>query len=222
MSVWSEAAMIIPTMLGGDWWEITQSLRTSGAWITGTVATLLGGLLIAFIYAAVPFIDRHFERTIMVYSYLGIAVIIFVEVIRRFVFSLQAPWSTTVPPVLFLFMAWVGCSYNIRLRTHLAFNEFRMNMPRKMQFACLTLDAVLWLGFCIIIVVTGMRVTANAADNFQILEGTDNIMKWWFLISLPIAFMMMAGRVIENWYEDYRNLKSGAPLISQAVIGGDA
>lgn len=222
MSVWSEAAAIIPALIGGDWWEISQSLRTNGAWLLGTVVTLLGGVLIALLYTAVPWLDRHLERTVMVYTYLGIAAIIFVEVIRRFVFSVQAPWSTTVPPVLFLVMTWVGCSYNIRLRTHLAFSEFRTNMPRALQFACLTLDAVLWLGFCIIVVVTGLRVTANAADNFQILEGTDNVMKWWFLITLPIAFMMMAGRVIENWYEDYRKMKSGAPLIEQAVIGGDA
>lgn len=221
MSVWSEAFAIVPTLFGGDWWEITQALRTSGAWITGSLFTVIGGLLVMALYNAVPFIERHLERTLMVYSYLGIAVIIFVEVIRRFVFSVQEPWSTTFPPVLFLVMAWVGCAYNIKLRTHLAFSEFRNAMPRPLQFFCLSLDAVLWTVFCIIVVVTSSRVTANAADNFQILEGTDNFMKWWFLITMPIAFVMMAGRVFQNWAEDLRNLKSGAPLISQAVIGGD-
>lgn len=221
MSVWSEALAIFPAVFSGDPFEITSALRTDGAWLTGTLFTVLGGLLVLAVYAAVPFLERHLERTIMVYSYLGIAVIIFVEVIRRFVFSVQEPWSTTVPPVLFLIMAWFGCAWNIKLRTHLAFNEFRINMPRPLQFFCLSLDAVLWLGLCIIVVVTGSRVTANAADNFQILEGTDNFMKWWFLITLPIAFVVMAARVMENWLEDWRNLQSGQPMIAQAVIGGD-
>jgi len=222
MAIWSEALAIFPALLGGDPFAITRALRTDGAWITGTLFTVLGGLLVMWIYTAVPFIERHLERTIMVYAYLGIAMIIFVEVIRRFVFSVQEPWSTTFPPVLFLVMTWFGCAYNIKLRTHLAFNEFRMNMPRPAQFACLTLDAVLWMVFCIIIVVTGSRVAANAADNFQILEGTDNFMKWWFLVTMPIAFLIMAGRVLENWRDDWRNMKSGEPLIKQAVIGGDA
>jgi len=222
MAIWSEALAIFPALLGGDPFEITRALRTEGAWITGTLFTVVGALLVMAIYAAVPLIERHLERTLMVYSYLGIAIIIFVEVIRRFVFSVQEPWSTTFPPVLFLVMAWFGCAYNIKLRTHLSFNEFRMNMPRPAQFFCLSLDAVLWMVFCIIVVVTGSRVAANAADNFQILEGTDNFMKWWFLITMPIAFIIMAGRVMENWLEDWRNLKSGAPLIRQAVIGGDA
>lgn len=49
----------------------------------------------------IPAPDRHFERTVRAYAYPPIAIIIFVEVIRRFVFSVRAPWSMTFPPVLF-------------------------------------------------------------------------------------------------------------------------
>lgn len=221
MSMWSEAVEIISALAAGDSWQITQALRTNGAWLVGTVGTVVGGLALLALYRLVPFIERHLERTLMVYTYLGIALIICVEVVRRFVFSVQEPWSTTFPPVLFLVMTWFGCAYNIKLRTHLAFNEFRSNMPRPLQFGCLSLDAVLWMVFCIIVVVTGSRIAANAADNFQILEGTDNFMKWWFLITLPLAFVAMAARVIENWREDWRNYRSGETLVNQAVIGGD-
>jgi len=221
MSLWAEAIGVFPALLANDSWELASALKTSGAWITGFVVTLLGGLLVMWIYDRVPLIERHLERSIMVYTYLAIAIIIFVEVIRRFVFSLQAPWSTTFPPVLFLVMTWFGCSYNIKLRTHLAFNEFRTKMPRGGQMACLTLDAVLWFAFCVIVVVTSSRVAAQSASNFQILEGTDNFLKWWFLITVPIAFLMMTARVFSNWRDDWRNFKSGDPIIKQAVIGGD-
>ncbi|RED18570.1 TRAP transporter small permease [Pontivivens insulae] len=221
MSLLADALNVVTAMFSGDSWTLTTALKTEGAWITGTIATVLGGLLVMVLYTAVPWIDRHLERSIMVYSYLLIAIIIFVEVFRRFVLSVQAPWSTTFPPVLFLVMAWFGCSYNIRLRTHLAFSEFRTNMNRKMQFLCLSMDAVLWLGFCVIVVVTASRVAAQSASNFQILEGTDNVLKWWYLIAVPIAFILMAGRVFQNWRDDYRNYRSGEPLIKQAVIGGD-
>ena len=157
----------------------------------------------------------------MVYSYLLIAIIIFVEVIRRFVFSVQVPWPTTFPPVLFLVMTWFGCSYNIKLRRRLAFNEFRTKMPRFGQITCLSMDAILWLACCIIVVVTASRVTVQSASNFQILGGTDNFLKWWFLITVPIAFVLMAARVFGNWREDRHNFKSGDPIIRQAIIGGD-
>lgn len=221
MSIWSDAYGVITAAFSGDSFTISEALGNEGVWIVGALVTLVAGLLVAELYRWFPIIERHFERTVMVYSYLLIAIIIFVEVIRRFVFSVQAPWSTTFPPVLFLVMTWFGCSYNIRLRTHLAFSEFRTAMSRPLQFACLTLDMVLWIGFCVIVVVTSTRVAANSASNFQILAGTDSFMQWWFLVTVPFAFILMAGRVLENWFDDIANYRSGEPLITQAVIGAD-
>ena len=222
MSIWAEVGEIVSTTLSNDAWMMSQAYRTSGAWIVGTIATFLGGIVVWGIYRTLPFVERNFERTVMVSSYLLIAAIIFVEVFRRFVLNQQAPWSTTLPPFLFLIMTWFGCSYNVRLRTHLAFSEFRTNMPRNGQMLCLLLDAVLWFIFCVIVVVTAARVSANSAANFQILLGTDNVLQWWFLATVPLAFILMAGRVFENLADDVRRYRSGEPLIKQAVIGGDA
>ncbi|MEM9973011.1 MAG: TRAP transporter small permease subunit [Pseudomonadota bacterium] len=215
------AGDIFAALFSNDSFMLRQALREPASWPLGLAATVLGGLLFYFLYRFVPWLDRRIESTVMVTSYLLIGGIIFVEVIRRFVFNVQAPWSTTLPPFLFLIMTWVGCSYNVKLRTHLAFAEFRGAMPRGGQFACLTMDAILWLGFSWVVIVTSARLVANSAANFQIMLGTDNVLQWWFLISVPIAFMMLAGRVIENWIADLKNYREGEPLIEQAVIGAD-
>ncbi len=220
-TLFADSGAILRALLSNDAWEISQSLRKEAVWLVGLVGMLGGAAIVLVVYRFVPVIDRHLERSVMVWSYLIIAGIIFVEVFRRFVLSEQAPWSTTVPPFLFLIMTWFGCSYNVRLRTHLAFAEFRTKLPRPGQMACLGLDAVLWLAFCWIVVVTSARVTANSAANFQILLGTDNTLQWWFLITVPIAFLLMAARVLENLLEDIGSFRSGAPLIRQTVIGGD-
>lgn len=219
MSILSEAWAIIPAFASTDSWEINQALRTSGAWVFGGILLLLGSMLVLWIYKLVPLLDKHLERTIMVYSYLLIAAIIFVEVFRRFAMNQQVPWSTTVPPLLFMIMAWYGCAYNVRLRTHLSFAEFRMMMPRLGQMITLGLDAMLWFGFGVIVFTATMRVTALSATNFQIVSGTDNVMLWWFLVTIPVAFVLMSARVLENLLDDIANYKSGEPLIKQAIIG---
>ncbi|MEL6585256.1 MAG: TRAP transporter small permease, partial [Pseudomonadota bacterium] len=112
-------------------------------------------------------------------------------------------------------------SYNIKLRTHLAFAEFRTTMPRFGQFLCLMLDAALWLGFSWIVIVTTTQETVRAAANFAIMLGTDNVMQWWFLISVPLAFLLLSGRIVQNVQKDVRNYREGNTLIEQAVIGGD-
>ena len=226
---------VIAAFADGDAWMIRSALQGEGVWALGLISMLLGGLLIMMIYRYVPFIERHLESYVMVVSYLTIGGIIFFGVIQRFVPGMLGmdfsntpqwlrpwPWTTSLPPFIFLVMTWVGCAYNVKLRTHLSFNEFRTNMPRTPQMALLTLDAVLWMGFSLVVVVTGTRVVVNAASNFQIVPATDGLMQWWFILSVPLSFVFLVARVMENWAQDWRNYRSGDELIKQAVIGGDA
>lgn len=217
----SEFFNIFGALADQDAFMIRTALRTNGAWLFGGFLTIIGGLIVMFMYKKVPFIDRHLEKTIMVWSYLAIAYIIFMGVIDRFIFNDQEPWSTTIPPFLFMIMAWFGAAYNVRLRTHLSFSEFRSRMPRVGQMGCLILDAILWTGLAIIVVTTTLRLTANSAANFQIVLGTDNVMQWWFIATIPLAFILLAGRVFENLSDDFRRWRNDEPLIEQAVIGGD-
>lgn len=221
MSIVSDFSTLMTALASQDSFEIRNALRPQTMYPIGAVFLLLSGLGMAWVYHRVPLIERYFERTIMVTSYLAIALIIFWGVIDRFVFSNQQPWSTTIPPFLFMVMAWFGAAYNIRVRTHLSFSEFRTMMPAKAQLACLTLDFALWFGFALIFVVTTMRVVALSASNFQIVLGTDNTMQWWFILSAPVAGVLMASRAVENLQDDFKNYREGKPLIRQAVIGGD-
>lgn len=221
MSILADIGNIFSALASRDSFEIRNALKADAAWYLGAITTLLGGFIVMHIYRAVPFIERHLERTIMVWSYLAIAAIIFWGVIDRFIFSNQQPWSTTIPPLLFMIMAWYGASYNVRVRTHLSFSEFRTRLPRAGQMACLIMDAVLWMVFAIILVVTTSRVVALSAFNFQIVLGTDNTMTWWFLITAPFAFILLSARVWQNLMDDLRAWKNNEPLIKQAVIGGD-
>ncbi len=219
--MFTEVSTLFSALFSGDLWAIKSASHSAAFWILSLIILLLASFGLQKIYRKYPKIENNAERYIMVISYLSIGAIIFVEVIRRFVFSVQVPWSTTLPPFLFLIMAWFGCSYNVKLRTHLAFSEIRTNLPRKQQYALLWLDAILWIGFSWVVVTTSTRVVINSASNFQIMLGTDNIMQWWFLMSVPLAFICLVARILENLSIDIKNYKSGAKLLHQAVIGGD-
>ena len=221
MSILAEAVAVVPALFSGNAWDKRQAFDADGMWLFCFVATFVCGYLAHLFYQMVPFAEKHLERGLSVSMYLIIAGIICWGVIDRFVFSHQWSGSTTVPPFLFMVMAWFACSYNVKLRTHLSFSEFRSKMSPAGQMATLTMDALLWLGFCWIAITTSLRFTALSADNFQLVDGVDDVMKWWFYITVPIAFTLMSGRVIGNWLEDLGNYRAGTPIIQQAVIGGD-
>ena len=197
----------------------SEAFRHWTAYPVTALFSLLGALGVLWVYRKVPILDRNLEKWALVATYLVISGVIFVEVFRRFVFQVQAPWSTTLPPYLFLVMTWIGCAYNTRLRTHLSFMELRANLPRMAQFWCVSLDAVLWLSFALVVIVTTTRQTANSAANFQILLGTDDVMQWWFYIFVPLSWLLLSARVIENFLDDLKRYRSGEPVIVQAVLG---
>jgi TRAP-type transport system small permease protein len=193
----------------GESFMIARAIRHPVLYWMLAVSILPAAILIMGLFRAVPVLDRHLEPTAMFITYIGIAAIIFVEVIRRFVFSVQAPWSTTLPPYLFLLLTWIGCSYNVKLRTHLSFGEIRAGLPPAARLALSFLDAALWYVMAVIVMVATLRLTANSAANFQLLLGTDNVMRWWFYICVPIAWLVLYARVLENLVEDLRNFGAG-------------
>lgn len=196
-------------LVAGDIWMLVPALRHQVLFWVVSIGLLPLSLLILGIFKVVPLLDRHLETSAMFLIYMAMAMIIFVEVIRRFVFSVQAPWSTTLPPYLFLLLTWIGCAYNVKLRTHLSFGEVRAMLPPKAQLALACLDAILWYVMAVVVVVATLRLTATSASNFQTLLGTDDVMRWWFYIIVPISWLILYARVIENLVEDIRKYRAG-------------
>lgn len=168
--------------------------------------------------STLSWLDQNIEKVIILFSYTAMAGIIFVEVIRRFLFNQQVPWSTTIPVLLFLWVTWFGASYNIKKRTHLALTEVRARLPYKVQFGCFILDALLWLIFAVIVIYFTINQTYIAYDNFAIVGGTDNVMEWWFYLATPLAWSLIMIRVIQNLLEDIQRYKNQQPFILQAAL----
>jgi TRAP-type C4-dicarboxylate transport system permease small subunit len=165
--------------------------------------------------------DRNIERIIILISYTLMAAIVFVEVIRRFVFNEQVAWSSTIPVYLFLWVVWAGCSYNVKIRTHLRFDELRVRLPYWGQFACLMLDAALWILFSGVVIYYTCHQVMISRDNFAIVQGTDDVMQWWFYLATPVAFSLLIFRVLQNVAEDIAVFRSGKPFKLQTNILGE-
>ncbi len=167
-------------------------------------------------------LDNNAERTIILISYVMMAGIIFVEVIRRFALNEQAAWSSTIPIYLFLWVVWAGCAQNVKLRTHLRFEEFRSRMGYSGQFAMLMLDAVLWIVFSVVVIYHTSIQVQLSRQNFAIVAGTYDVMQWWFYLATPVCFSLLILRVLQNVWGDVRNYRAGRPFnLPSSILGGD-
>lgn len=173
-----------------------------------------------WIVRGVRWLDENIEKSVMLVAYLTMAAIIFVEVIRRFVFQLQAPWSTSIPIYLFLWVTWLGAAYNVKIRIHLSFTEVRLRLPYHAQFGCLVLDAVCWIGFALMVIYFTVEQVQLVKMNFAIVQGTDDIMQWWFYVITPLAWALIIFRALQNLWEDWCTYRRGEPFkLVNSVVG---
>ncbi|MGH1428586.1 MAG: TRAP transporter small permease [Arenicella sp.] len=164
------------------------------------------------------FLDENIEKYIILISYSAMAWIIFSEVINRFVFSKQSPWSTSIPIYLFLWLTWMGCSYNTKHRSHLRFNELRERLSYNKQYLCLVADALCWYAFGGIVVYYWVDPIVLLYDNYAIVDGTNDIMQWWFYIMTPFAWCLLLVRVTQNLIVDTKMFRAKEPLIITTAL----
>jgi hypothetical protein len=71
MSIWADMSTIVTATLSGDInFKVVQAYRSDGAWFVFGPLTIIGAVLVHFIYKAVPWLDRNLERSIVVYAYI--------------------------------------------------------------------------------------------------------------------------------------------------------
>ena len=173
-----------------------------------------------FLLSVLRWLDRNAERSLILVAYSSMALIIVYAVFERFVMKTQIPWSSSIPIYLFLWVTWIGCSYNVRKRTHLVFNDIRLRLSYGAQFACMWLDALLWLVFAAIVLYFTIEQTRLVEMNFAIVQGTDNVMQWWFYLATPLAWALLIVRVLQNVADDVSRYRRRQPfLVDIQAIG---
>ena len=173
------------------------------------------------ILAPVRWLDKNAERSLILVAYSMMALIIIYAVFERFILKSMVPWSTSIPIYLFLWVTWMGAAYNTRIRTHLSFDEVRVRLPYKAQFACLCLDAVLWIVFGAIVLYYTIEQTRLVEMNFAIVQGTDNVMQWWFYLATPLAWSLLIVRVLQNLWDDIGRWRRRQPFLVAIQAVGD-
>ncbi|MEK9572159.1 MAG: TRAP transporter small permease subunit, partial [Paracoccaceae bacterium] len=64
-------------------------------------------------------LDESFERWLMFALYSHIVAIVFIEVIRRFIFSYSSIWAEETARYAFIYLVWLGASAAIKDRSHI-------------------------------------------------------------------------------------------------------
>ena len=113
-------------------------------------------------------IDEYLEEYFLVTTLVVMVVVIFLQVVMRYVFQNSLSWSEELARYLFLWQVWVGASYATKKSRHLRVEILRDALPPLGQKILETLATLIWLAFAVLVVYLSYGITSKVMASSQI------------------------------------------------------
>jgi len=135
------------------------------------------------------------EVSFLVYSFLFSTFLVFAQVVMRYVFSYSLPWSEELSRYIYLWQIWIGASYAVaegrHLRISMILDKLTIATRSKLEISVY----IVWLGFSIYLVITGMDVVQKIFASGQLSPALRMPMAYAYA-SVPIGAAMMSIHLI--------------------------
>jgi TRAP-type C4-dicarboxylate transport system permease small subunit len=148
----------------------------------------------------------NFEEYFIVYSLAFMTLLVFVQVVMRYVFQNSLSWSEELARYIFLWLSWIGASYAVKERSHFRVEMFanKLTGASRKYFELFVLLA--WFGFCVFLAYQGSTVTRHLLTRGQLSAAMEIPMAYAYA-SVPVGSALMALRLLV----EIKKLFSGNP-----------
>lgn len=135
------------------------------------------------------------EEYLLVGSMAFNVLLVFLQVVMRYVFRNSLSWSEELARYIFLWQTWLGASYAVRQRRHLRVEMVadRFRGRNRIRFELFVL--VVWFAFSLFLAYQGSRMTLFLVRTGQ-LSAAMRIPISWAYASVPVGCAMMALRLV--------------------------
>jgi TRAP-type C4-dicarboxylate transport system permease small subunit len=155
-------------------------------------------------------LNRNGERYLMLVFYSLIVFVIVAEVVRRFGLHFSSIWGEEVARYSFIFLGWVGASYAVKERAHIRFDSLIKAVPPRWSGLVYLIGDLATLLMAAIAIYWSVQSVASAI-RFESLTPGLRVGTYWFLASVPLAFLMMVVRLFQSMARDLADLRAGRP-----------
>lgn len=157
---------------------------------------------------------NQFESYIAAFLFIFICVLMFLQVISRYVFKHAFTWAEELSTLAFVPMIYCGFASAVTNRKHITVEAVQFFVPFKVRKALKIISEFVFLFFCIYMQAPLYRVVDNLGNSVTDLL---RIPKKYIYIEIPILLLLVAIRIIQNiirlWHEDESNLGKSKPTI---------
>ena len=114
------------------------------------------------------------------------SVVVFLQVIFRFVIMASLPWSEELSRYLLVYITYFGCAYGIKTGAHLGVEAFVLILPKTVQKAINVLVQIGGLVVCVLILKFGADIVFSQMQSGQ-LSPAMRLPMWTIYSAIPIG-----------------------------------
>lgn len=163
-------------------------------------------------------LDRNGERVLLLILYAFIVLVIFIEVVRRFLLLYSSVWGEETARYAFIYLVWIGAAVAVKERAHIRIDVLLHYLPpRGVAIFYLVADVLTAVLACFAIYWSMDPVLVswkfgNVTDGLRIV-------RVWFLAAVPLGFTLVMIRLVQSILRDIADLRAGrAPYTGEKLF----
>jgi TRAP-type C4-dicarboxylate transport system permease small subunit len=149
-------------------------------------------------------LDKHLEEYILIVLSICTVIIVFTQVVMRYVFGESLTWSEEVARYVFIWMIYVGISYGVQKEKHLGVDAFPMLFEKKGRIIIDMIASFSFFIFAVVMTYFGLDIVLKVTRESAALE----LPLEWVYAAPVVGMILTSIRLIQKLVRLVKELKS--------------
>ena len=163
--------------------------------------------------------DKNGERLLLMVFYAFVVTVIFVEVIRRFVFQYSSIWGEETARYAFIYLVWIGAAAAVKDRAHIRIDIIFKFLPDKAIAILYVLGDVITLIFACAALYWSLE-SVGTSIRFDAATHGLRMNQAWFTFAVPFGFSLILIRLVQSIRRDISDIRAGRPPFTGRKLFG--
>jgi TRAP-type C4-dicarboxylate transport system permease small subunit len=156
-------------------------------------------------------LNTNAERWALLAFYVMLVGTMFIEVIRREVFSYSSIWGEEIVRYAFIYLAWIGAASAVRERGHIRIDVILQYVGPRTKALLYIFGDIVTFAVSLVAFYWSWEALHVSATFGSVSHGL-RVSMVWFLAAVPIGFALVMFRLVQCFLRDIADLKAGRPV----------
>ena len=150
------------------------------------------------------FLNDHFEEYLLVVLMVVEVVVVFAQVVTRYVFHSPLAWSEELARYMFIWLVWIGAAYATKMRKNIIIDVVCSKFKGNVKLISEIINFVLFVVLMLFMLWTTSTVMMQVYESNSIGTGT-HLPMWIVWLSLPLSMALNLLRYTQNFVYDMKH-----------------